>query len=40
LFERSDAILLASFQYFRAITLTRVAFGDIVPVTPAARQGE
>jgi voltage-gated potassium channel Kch len=35
--ERSDAMLLASFQYFSTITLTTVGFGDIVPVTPAAR---
>jgi voltage-gated potassium channel Kch len=35
--ERSDAMVLASFQYFSTITLTTVGFGDIVPVTPAAR---
>ena len=35
--QRSDAMLLASFQYFSTITLTTVGFGDIVPVTPAAR---
>jgi len=35
--ERSDAMLLANFQYFSTITLTTVGFGDIVPVTPAAR---
>ena len=35
--EQSDAMLLASFQYFSTITLTTVGFGDIVPVTPAAR---
>jgi len=35
--ERSEAMLLASFQYFSTITLTTVGFGDIVPVTPAAR---
>ena len=35
--ERSDAMLVASFQYFSTITLTTVGFGDIVPVTPAAR---
>jgi voltage-gated potassium channel Kch len=34
---RSDAMVLASFQYFSTITLTTVGFGDIVPVTPAAR---
>ena len=35
--ERSDAMVLASFQYFSTITLTTVGFGDIVPVTPVAR---
>jgi len=35
--ERSYAMLLASFQYFSTVTLTTVGFGDIVPVTPAAR---
>ena len=35
--ERSDATLVASFQYFSTITLTTVGFGDIVPITPAAR---
>ena len=35
--QPSDAMLLASFQYFSTITLTTVGFGDIVPVTPAAR---
>jgi voltage-gated potassium channel Kch len=35
--ERSDAMVVASFQYFSTITLTTVGFGDIVPVTPAAR---
>ena len=35
--ERSDAMLVDSFQYFSTITLTTVGFGDIVPVTPAAR---
>jgi hypothetical protein len=35
--ERSDAMLLATFQYFSTITLTTTGFGDIVPVTPAAR---
>jgi hypothetical protein len=35
--ERSDAMVVASFQYFSTITLTPVGFGDIVPVTPAAR---
>ena len=34
---RSDAMVLASFQYFSTITLTTVGFGDIVPVAPAAR---
>ena len=34
---RSGAMMLASFQYFSTITLTTVGFGDIVPVTPAAR---
>jgi hypothetical protein len=34
---RSDAMMLANFQYFSTITLTTVGFGDIVPVTPAAR---
>jgi len=34
---RSDTQLLANFQYFSTITLTTVGFGDIVPVTPAAR---
>ena len=34
---RSDEMVLASFQYFSTITLTTVGFGDIVPVTPAAR---
>ena len=35
--EPSDAMLLATFQYFSTITLTTVGFGDIVPVAPAAR---
>jgi len=35
--ERSDAMLVASFQYFSTVTLTTVGFGDIVPVAPAAR---
>ena len=35
--ERSVASLIAIFQYFSTITLTTVGFGDIVPVTPAAR---
>jgi hypothetical protein len=35
--ESSDAMLVASFQYFSTITLTTVGFGDIVPVTPLAR---
>jgi voltage-gated potassium channel Kch len=34
---RSDAMLLATFQYFSTITLTTVGFGDIVAVTPVAR---
>jgi voltage-gated potassium channel len=34
---RSDAQLVAVFQYFSTITLTTVGFGDIVPVTPGAR---
>ena len=33
----SDETVVASFQYFSTITLTTVGFGDIVPVTPAAR---
>jgi len=35
--QRSDAALLATFQYFSTITITTVGFGDIVPVTPGAR---
>lgn len=35
--ERSGLQLLATFQYFSSITLTTVGFGDIVPVTRAAR---
>jgi hypothetical protein len=35
--ERSDVMLTAVFQYFSTITVTTVGFGDIVPVTPAAR---
>lgn len=35
--ERSDAMVLASFQYLSTIVLTTVGFGDIVPITPAAR---
>jgi hypothetical protein len=35
--ERSDAEQVATFQYFSTITLTTVGFGDIVPVTRAAR---
>jgi voltage-gated potassium channel Kch len=35
--ERSDVMLVAIFQYFSTVTLTTVGFGDIVPVTPAAR---
>jgi voltage-gated potassium channel Kch len=34
---RSDPMLVAVFQYFSTVTLTTVGFGDIVPVTPAAR---
>ena len=34
---RSDAMVLATFQYFSTITLTTVGFGDIVAVTPVAR---
>ena len=34
---RSDEMLVANFQYFSTITLTTVGFGDIVPITPAAR---
>lgn len=37
LVERSDISLVALFQYFSTITLTTVGFGDIVPVTSAAR---
>jgi hypothetical protein len=33
----SDMMLVAIFQYFSTVTLTTVGFGDIVPVTPAAR---
>ena len=35
--QRSDAMLTAVFQYFSTVTLTTVGFGDIVPVSPAAR---
>jgi voltage-gated potassium channel Kch len=35
--QRSDAQLVALFQYFSTITLTTVGFGDIVPVTSLAR---
>ncbi len=35
--ERSEVMLIAVFQYFSTITVTTVGFGDIVPVTPAAR---
>jgi voltage-gated potassium channel Kch len=35
--SRSDMTLVAVFQYFSTITLTTVGFGDIVPITPAAR---
>jgi voltage-gated potassium channel Kch len=33
----SDLVLVAIFQYFSTVTLTTVGFGDIVPITPAAR---
>jgi voltage-gated potassium channel Kch len=33
----SDVMLVATFQYFSTVTLTTVGFGDIVPITPAAR---
>jgi hypothetical protein len=35
--ERSDAAVVATFQYFSTITVTTVGFGDIVPVAPGAR---
>jgi voltage-gated potassium channel Kch len=35
--ERSEVALVAIFQYFSTITVTTVGFGDIVPVTSAAR---
>jgi hypothetical protein len=35
--DRPDMMLTAIFQYFSTITVTTVGFGDIVPVTPAAR---
>ena len=35
--QGTDAMLVASFQYFSTITLTTVGFGDIVPITPVAR---
>jgi hypothetical protein len=35
--ERSSAKVVSSFQYFSTITLTTVGYGDIVPVTAAAR---
>jgi voltage-gated potassium channel Kch len=35
--ERSDAMLVATFQYFSTVTVTTVGFGDIVPTQPAAR---
>ena len=35
--ERSESMVVATFQYFSTITLTTVGYGDIVPVTPAAR---
>jgi voltage-gated potassium channel Kch len=34
---RSDVMLMATFQYFSTVTMTTVGFGDIVPITPAAR---
>jgi voltage-gated potassium channel Kch len=33
----SGVMRVAVFQYFSTVTLTTVGFGDIVPVTPAAR---
>ena len=33
----SGVMRVAIFQYFSTVTLTTVGFGDIVPVTPAAR---
>ena len=35
--ERSDVALTAVFEYFSTITVTTVGYGDIIPVTPAAR---
>jgi len=35
--QRPDVTLVAIFQYLSTITLTTVGFGDIVPLTPAAR---
>ena len=35
--ERSDATVVAVFQYFSTITATTVGFGDVVPVAPPAR---
>jgi hypothetical protein len=35
--QRSEAVQVATFQYFSTITLTTVGFGDIVPVTVGAR---
>jgi len=35
--ELSDTRLVALFQYFSTVTVTTVGFGDMVPVTPAAR---
>jgi voltage-gated potassium channel len=37
LIQRSELELVTVFQYFSTITLTTVGYGDIVPVTPAAR---
>ena len=35
--ERSNDMLVATFQYFSTVTMTTVGFGDIVPITRAAR---
>jgi len=35
--ERTDAALVATFQYFSTVTATTVGFGDVVPVAPVAR---
>ncbi|MBX3028305.1 hypothetical protein KF840_25725 [bacterium] len=34
---RANTALVAAFQYFSTVTTTTVGFGDIVPVSPAAR---